>query len=500
MMAAVAATSRGSVAGTTGEGVAAFRGMAYAAPPLGERRFRLPEPVEPWEGERSARAFSAGQPQAGDAFVEQLGLGPIGPMDEDCLYLNVWTPAADGGRRPVLVWVHGGAFAGGSACTPLYDGSRLARRGDVVVATFNYRVGLLGFGFFEGVPPNLGLQDQIAALRWVREEIAGFGGDPDNVTLFGESAGAGSIAALCAMPGARGLFRRAIVQSAAPDGMIHPPEAERRARLLAARLGCEPRLEALRELPVDRIVEAQTACAAEDGPFSSNMLFLPVIDGEVLPRRPLHAFRDGEAFGGPLIIGTTAEEMGLYASEPAVAAFDHELLVRYVRHALPPEIARDAVATYADALRAQGLAADAPAIFCAIESDRILRFPSTQIAGWHSGRQAQTYMYRFTWRSPIFDGALGSCHALDLPFTFGTLDAPGMPEFAGRGEEPRRLAGHLMDAWLAFARSGDPSHAGIGRWPAYTPARRLTLGLGPEPEILRAPGETTRVLWEPGAD
>ncbi|MCE2391617.1 MAG: carboxylesterase family protein [Proteobacteria bacterium] len=482
--------------GTTRGGVEAFLGIPYAAAPVGERRFRSPEPAEPWSGDRPAGEFSAGPPQAVDAFVELLGLGPSGPMDEDCLYLNVWTPAADGGRRPVLVWVHGGAFAGGTACTPVYDGRRLARRGEVVVVTLNYRVGLLGFGCFESVPPNLGLQDQMAALRWVREEIAGFGGDPDNVTLFGESAGAGSIAALCAMPGARGLFRRAIVQSAAPDGMIEPAEAERRARLLQARLGCEPRAEALRELPVERIVSAQTACAAEDGPFSSNMLFLPVIDGDLLPRRPLHAFRDGHAFDGPLVIGTTAGEMGLYAREPAVSAFDPELLERYARSALPPEIARDAVETYARELRGEGLAADAPAIFCAIESDRILRVPSIRIAAWQSERQPQTYMYRFAWRSPIFGGALGSCHALDLPFTFGTLDAPGMREFAGHGEPARRLAGLLMDAWVAFARSGEPSHAELGRWPAYESGRRLTLELGPDPEILGAPGETARSLWE----
>jgi para-nitrobenzyl esterase len=487
-------TRCGRLRGTRVGEVDAFLGIPFARPPLGALRFAPPEPAEAWSGVRDATRLRAVQPQTSDAFIARLGLDPLGPQDEDCLHLNVWTPAADGARRPVLVWIHGGAFIGGTACTPLYDGARLAARG-VVVVTLNYRVGLLGFLHADGVPANLGLRDQLAALAWVQREITRFGGDPASVTVFGESAGAGSLCALLAMPAARGLFRRAIVQSAAPDGMIDAAEARRRADLLLARLGvARGDVAGLRALGIEAILRAQAGCAAEDGPFTHNMLFVPVIDGDSLPQRPLDAIRAGSAREVQLVIGTTEEELGLYATQPAVRAIDEPRLIKHLERVLGPHTA-GALAAYREARRGRGAGVSPAALFSALESDRSMRVPAIRLAEYQRAWQPRTYMYLFSWRSPLDAGALGSCHALDLPFTFGTLDARGMREFAGAGLEARRLSDALIDAWIAFARCGDPSHPGIGSWPAYDAAERITMQLGPTCGAVRAPLEAERRVW-----
>ena len=235
----VVETASGRLRGVERDGVRAFLGIPYAAPPVGPLRFAAPVPPAAWAGERDAGAFGPAAPQQPDALVTRLGLFPEGPQAEDCLTLNVWTPAA-GGRRAVMVWLHGGAFVGGSAGVPLYDGARLAREGDVVVVTLNYRIGALGFLALGPGRTNLGLRDQVAALAWVRRHAAAFGGDPERVTVFGESAGAGSLCALLAMPRARGLFGRAIVQSGAPAGVLSVAEAGERAAKLLAKLGLGP--------------------------------------------------------------------------------------------------------------------------------------------------------------------------------------------------------------------------------------------------------------------
>ena len=231
-------TSRGPIRGSADADVRRFLGIPFAAPPLGPRRFAPPAPVEPWTDERSALAYGPGPIQPVDDLSKTLGLLGDFEQSEDCLTLNVFTPATEAKPRAVMVWLHGGAFQTGTAAGPVYDGSALARDGDVVVVTLNYRVGALGFlavGASESA--NLGLQDQVAALRWVRDEIARFGGDPERVTVFGESAGAGSVVALLAMPSARGLFGRAIIQSAAPEGILSLDEATERASVFAEAAG-----------------------------------------------------------------------------------------------------------------------------------------------------------------------------------------------------------------------------------------------------------------------
>ena len=490
------ATSYGALRGRTVRGVSAFLGIPYAEPPVQDLRFAPPRRPARWAGERAATAWSASPPQSTDAYVEQLGLGPLGATDEDCLYLNIWTPGVLGPPKPVLVWIPGGAFISGGACTPVYDGAHLAARGDVVVVTLSYRVGLLGFGCLEGAPRNLGLRDQVAALRWVREEIASFGGDPERITVFGESAGAGCIVALLAAPEARGLFRRAIVQSAAPEGMLSAPEGGRRARLLAQRLGLEKlSARALGERSIEELLAAQSRCALEDGPFDYNMLFMPIIDGDFLPLHPMQAIAQGSARDIDLLIGTTEEEMRLYAREPAVRSITREQLELHAERCFGAN-AGAALATYTRERSARGEDVAPPALFCAVETDRLLREPATRLAASHSERQPATFMYLFTSRSPLFEGALGSCHALDLPFTFGTLDAPRMPEFAGSGPDVATISATMMDAWSGFARRGDPSCEATGDWPAYDRKRRWTLLLGKRCSAVRAPREAERATWD----
>jgi para-nitrobenzyl esterase len=449
-----------------------------------------------------------------------LGLGFDGPIQENSLHLNVWTPEPDGARRPVMLWLHGGAFATGTGTSPAYEGARLAERGDVVVVTLNYRVGALGFlhlaplliGAPEGAGANLGLLDQIAALKWIQQEIADFGGDPDCVTIFGESAGAGSLVALLAMPAARGLFRRAIVQSPAPDGMLSADEGRDRAVRFLSELGIEPAesvdLALLQGLPLERILEAQRACI-DAGPHRTGMFFAPVIGDASLPERPLDAIAKGSAQDVELLIGTTEEEMQLYSTVPGLGEFPDEILVKVVASRLDgDEAERGAIAQRAIDVYRKDLAGDSgrevgqQELFFALESDLSLRVPSIRLAESQASFQPRTFMYLFQWRSPMSNGhggTLGACHALDLPFVFGSLDREASRAFAA-GEDgaliakAAHLSGQIMDSWTAFARTGDPSHPGIGSWPPYD-TRRTTMLLGESCEPCEAPLEARRAVW-----
>jgi para-nitrobenzyl esterase len=497
----VAETDSGRLRGLDEDGVLSFRGVPYAEPPVGPLRFEPPRPVRPGRGERDAARFGPAPPQRPEPLVERLGLLPADlPRDEDCLTLNVWTPSLEG-RRPVLVWLPGGSFIGGAAGVPLYDGARLAREGDVVVVTVAYRVGALGFLYLGPERANLGLQDAVCALEWVRRHAASFGGDPERITVFGESAGAGCLCGLLAMPSARGLFRRAIVQSAAPAGVLRPEEAAERAGKLLAKLGLAAGdRERLREVPVEDLLDAQERTLAE-GPWAKGMLFLPVIDGRVLPQTPLRAAAAGAFREVELLIGTTRDEMGLFVLTGMADRVTDALLPRILAAQLSGEVADPAdaaerlVAGYRRLRAARGERAAAPDLFYALQTDLGLRFPASLLAERHAAFQPGTWMYLFTWPSPLAEGRLGACHALDLPFTFGTLGAPGMAEFAGAGPEAEALSAQLRAAWVAFARSGDPSHPGIGSWPPYAAPRRATLELGARCGVLEAPGEAERGLW-----
>jgi para-nitrobenzyl esterase len=497
-------TESGPVRGVREGPLCVFRGVPYAAPPTGALRFAPPRPPPRREGVRDATRFGPAPPQRPDVWSHRLGLSPDFATDEDCLSLNVWAPEG-AGRRPILVWIPGGAFVTGTGGAPLYDGRRLALRGDAVVVTLSYRVGALGFLFLDGAgglaAANLGLQDQLAALAFVRAHASRLGGDPERITVFGESAGAGSIAALLAMPSAKGAFRRAIAQSPACEGMIAPEEASRRTARFLGKLGLAAAQAArLRELPVERLLAAQAECLAE-GPFATGMLFAPVVDGALLPELPADAVRRGAASEVDLVVGTTADEMMLYGADEPAGVPDAARATLLAAQLGGPrsgreERARRLLEAYREARAARGASTAARDVFYAVLTDLHLRLPALRLAAAHARVARRTFSYLFAWRSPLRDGAYGSCHALDLPFTFGNLDVPGIAEFAGQGPPALRLAGEIMDAWLAFAASGDPSHPGIGAWPTYTEERRATMRFGERSGAVDAPFEVERAAWE----
>lgn len=499
----IVATTAGRVEGGRDGDVECFLGIPYAAPPVGELRFRAPRPPVPWAGVRPATEAGPGAPQPAPASLVASQVPDT--QDEDCLNLNVWTPAADGGRRPVLVWVHGGAFVSGTGATPLYRGAALAARGDVVVVTCNYRLGLLGFlGHSEladdegdGAAANWGLLDQAAALRWVRDNIAGFGGDPGNVTVFGESAGSMSVCDLLAMPAAAGLVRRAVAQSGPPLALPMDRAEDLTAKVLAE-LGLS-RPADLRGVGVDALLGAQVdAVMARAG---AALPLLPVVDGASLPEDPVRSFEVGRTAAVPLLIGTNLDEATFFmVADPANRDPDEATVLRRLRRVfdgwgvgLDPATVIDA---YRDARAARGEDTAPRALWAAVQSDLMFRIGAVRAAAAHAANGNDTWTYLFTWPSPAMDGALGACHALEIPFVFGTLDAPFMDRFAGDGPEAEVLSGRLMDAWAAFARTGDPSHDGIGPWPRYDADRRATLVVGRDVAVVDDPLGSERQVWE----
>ncbi|MCL4685460.1 carboxylesterase/lipase family protein [Myxococcota bacterium] len=494
-------TDFGKLLGTEADGVRRFLGIPYAQPPLGEHRFRPPAPPTPWSGARDATRFGGSAPQPGLMLAALPGMD-VGPQDEDCLFLNVYAPVAarPGDRKPVLVWIHGGGFVIGSGSQGIYDGGGLVRRGDVVVVTINYRLGVLGFLDLgeqgDLATANAGILDQVAALRWVQRHIATFGGDPDNVTIFGESAGGMSVGTLLGCPAARGLFHKAIAQS----GACHAVHADREASsavtaAVLSTLGlASPNVRQLREVPVEKLLAAQQQVSMQMLTTGGKHLlpFQPIVDGDTLPRHPIDAVRAGSAAGVPLLIGTNRDEWNLFGFlDPELRQLDADRIAARVQRRLPHADGAQLVAGY----RASRPEADWSALWFAIETDRVFRIPAIRLAEAQAPHAPAVHAYWFTWPSPGFGGRLGACHAIDVPFVFGGLHLAGADQFVGTGPAADRLAGQTMDAWLAFARSGAPGHPGLPDWPGYAPPRRATLELGPTCQLHEDPQSQDRQLW-----
>jgi len=503
-------TSYGKLQGVEEHGVRVFRGIPFAQPPVGARRFAPPQRHEPWAGVRAAARFGSAAPQNPSLLGPVLGLD-LGDTSEDCLTLNVWTPAPDGGRRPVLVWIHGGAFVMGGGRQVLYDGQTLARRGDVVVVTINYRLGSLGFlqldELTDGAIPatgNEGLLDQIGALEWVRDEIATFGGDPANVTLFGESAGSISVATLLGTPRARGLFHRAILQSGAANFVCSRSHARRAAESICTELGLDRRGAArLRDVPAAEILAAQQRAYLTMQGKLRGLPFAPVVDGVVLPEHPFTTIAGGLSTDVDVLVGTNLDEMKLFGlMDPQVRSLDADALVRRCERVIPGEDAtgtthgRRAVVTYRRTRAKRGQSVEPAELWFAIDSDRAFRYPAMRLAELQQAHQPHTYAYLFTWPSPFMEGVLGSCHALEIPFVFGTHGHPMITRFAGDGRAAERLAQDMQDAWIHFAHSGRPAVAGADDWPAYDPTHRATMLFGRDTHVEDAPYEEERRFWE----
>ena len=487
-------TTTGSVQGRVKDGILDFRGIPYAAPPVGDLRFRPPQPVEPWSGVRDATHFGPMAPQNMGAMEQMFG-APPGEMDEDCLTLNVWTPACDEGKRPVMVWIHGGAFLYGTGATPWYDGRSFARE-EVVLVTINYRLGAFGFLHVDG-QGNTGILDQVAALEWVRDNIAAFGGDPDNVTAFGESAGAMSVGTLLGLPAAKGLFVKAIPES----GAAHSPRSAEAAEALAneflVALGVEPGpgvVDRLRGLSTQTLLDAQAKVVEQEmGPSGHGLPFTPVVDGVVLPEPPIDAIGKGQAAGVTVLIGTTRDEWKLFTMmDPLIAKLDVDGATRRLAGMVrDPSGAGDVIAHYR-ATRPDAVMSD---LWSAVGTDVVFRIPAVRLAEKQSALGNDVFMYRFDYATPVFGGVLGACHALEIPFVFDSLYA-GAEMFVGPlNEDLRTLARRMHASWVAFASTGRPTADGLPEWPRYTAEHRATMLFDFEPRVVDDPDGADREVW-----
>ena len=497
----VVETADGRVQGVTERGVSIFKGIPYAAPPLGERRFRPPHKVEPWSGVREARSYGNMAIQAENVFalppdlLELFTLGGCEKTSEDCLYLNVWTSGLDGKKRPVLFWCHGGAFITGSGSSPWSDGANLCRLDDVVVVSFNHRLGALGYLHLEDIAADFdgagtaGMRDIVAALEWVKTNIARFGGDPGNVTIFGESGGGAKVSVLMALPSAKGLFHKAVIQSGPAVQMANRADGTKTATqfLKAAGLAAASAAQ-LRKLPVPKILEAQDAVQATVArtAFADRRRFgfNPVIDGTFFPGGPFAPTAPDVSAGVPLMIGSNKDEMTLFLGhQPWVtgATFDN------LPEAMTPYLGQRTAEVIAAYRKAQP-GADAARIGLTIVGDLGVRGLSLQIAERKTAQKAApVFVYLFAWETPVLGGRLRSCHTLEIPFVFDNLETAVLT-----GDDPERLAlGKTMGrAWIAFARDGNPG------WPVYSTAERATMVFDRASRVENDPCGAERKVWE----
>jgi para-nitrobenzyl esterase len=485
----IAATSAGLVRGAIErDGIVVFRGIPFAAPPTGELRFAPPAPVTAWEGERAAIDFGPSSLQNVDPLsmvipgAERIYYPPrTGLFAEDCLYLNVCTPGVDDEARPVLVWIHGGGYMTGSGSAEWYDGTNLALKNDVVIVTFNYRLGILGglfLGDIDSSAANFGLRDQVAALDWVRCNISQFGGDPQNVTIFGQSAGGMAVGSLLISPLSRGLFQRAIMQSGNVANFFPLSHAEWTKQRILEALQIEPGnvLAELRDVSILRLLEVQR---------TMRQLMFPVLDDMTIPADPLDTVRQGRAADVPMMIGNTAAEdklfhlTGMPVPEPG---FDLRAGLEDLLGAGSSALAARAAELY----RHGSALADADLWDLAISDARRL-LPSRQLADAHASAGRPTFMFEFAIESTARGGTIGAAHEIDVPFVFDALDKKGVDDLLGSDlvADPavRKLAGQVGAAWATFARDGEPKLDSMPSWPRYEQNARATVILDRIPSV-----------------
>ena len=481
----------GRLRGSRDAGVAVFRGIPFAEPPVGVLRFAAPRPAQGWSGVREAVSFGPPPPQGGYFGLDALSRDAAG---DDWLTINVWSPEPGlGAGLPVMVWIHGGAYTIGMSSLPEYDGGRLARDGGVVVVTFNYRVGIEGFAQIEGAPANRGLLDQIAALEWVRDNIRAFGGDPDRVTVFGESAGAGSVAALLAMPRAAGLFGRAVAQSV-PGTFFSPELAADIASSCAAELGLRPTAADLSTVGPARLSAAGDAIGAKMAQWAQrwgqvayrSIPFAPVVDADTLPVTPWQALADGAGRDIELLVGHTRDEQRLFTALDGLLGQVTEEQAETSLNILAP--GPDGARRYREGFPAAG----PDELYEMVNSDWLFRMPTLHLAQAQTAAGGRAHVYELTWPAPGMGGILGACHGLDVPLVFGNLDRgqPAMLIGETPSPEAEALSARMRAAWTAFAAHGNPG------WPAYDTDQRLVQRFDTRPAVTAYPEEPSRLIWQ----
>jgi para-nitrobenzyl esterase len=509
----VVKTSNGPVQGLTDNGMPVFKGIRYGAPPVGLLRFTPPQKPKPWREVADATAFGPPAIQMASGaiaapatdFGRQLtSIFPV-PQEiksgnEDCLFLNVWTPAVkDEKRRPVLVWFHGGGFAYGSGAWPVYDGAHLARKGDAVIVTVNHRLNVFGCLYLGALSDayaqsgNAGMLDLVAALEWVRDNIEAFGGDPANVTIMGESGGGVKVSTLLAMPAAKGLFHKAIIQSGPGLRALPKDSAARMAQGLLDELQVSASdLRKLAGFPPQALVAAAAAAAAKTGAGPMTMMRMtPVVDGAVLPNDPFTPSAPAISANVPLIIGTNKDEMTLFTvAEPRfgrlteadlgeraqlIAGAKSEALIAAIRKLHP-----DYTPAY---------------VAAAVMTANTMLGGSITLAERKAAQSAApVYMYCLIWETPVLNGLFKSPHTLEIPLMFDNVDKARV--LVGSGPQPEAIAGAMSDAWLAFAHAGDPNTKALPRWPPYTAGQRATMLFDVDSRVANDPQREIRIALE----
>jgi para-nitrobenzyl esterase len=493
-------TMYGKLKGAEKDGIHIFKGIPYALPPVGEMRWRAPQDPWPWTGTLDAGNFGDWALQNKSAMDAVMG-AEQGQQSESCLTLNIWTPGLDNNRRPVLVWIHGGGFTTGAGSQGIYEGRTLAKHGDVVAVTINYRLGIFGFANLKEatggrIPAlgNEGLLDQVKALSWVQDNIDLFGGDPGNVTIAGESAGGMSIGALLAMPDARGLFHKAIPQSGACHTAAGMDTAPMVGEAILKATGLDE--AGLASASTEVLLRAQRAIEGgkvEGYPLSKlgSLPFRPVIDGNIIPTLPIDSVRAGCSAGIPIMAGSTTEEWRLFgALSPVITGLNEESMATRLGYLIGESYIPDLVEAYKESLAARDIEPTPPEIFMAIQTDRIFRIPAIRLLESQLAHDARVYSYLFDWKSPAARGALGACHAVELAYVFGTHTKPGAKKFYGDGPAAVTLATATMDAWTTFARTGTPG------WQSYDTGSRTTRIFGEKCRTENAPMDLERAAWD----
>ena len=488
-MAPTVTTRSGNVRGFTQDKALVFLGVPYAVAPVGEHRFGPPQPPQRWNGTKDALAYGATalQPPPGVAIIPE----PLVEGD-NCLNLNIFTPELGDARLPVIVWIHGGGFFAGCNASPWYAGQHFARDG-VILVSINYRLGIEGFLPVDDGGVNRGVLDWLSALAWVQDNITAFGGDENNVTIAGQSAGGIVCATLLSMPRAQGLFRRAISMSGPVEITNTLARSQVLAEQVAADLGVKSTRHDLAAVPVDRLLQAQAALmpaglsdnaspdpGALTNAFALRLPLTPVVDDDVIPFSPLDGIREGVGSDIDLLVGTTAEELNVTFRAMGDKVSDNNVTQTLGDLGLTP----DRIATYRNARPdLSGGAFLGQAI-----TDYVFRVPTTRLAEARAQAAARTYTYEFRWASPAMGGVLGSGHCLDIPFAFDNLDAEGIDRVAGP-DAPNQLSRAMHRAWVQFATTGDPG------WPTYDLDRRATMTFNSDSKVVNDPLQVERGIW-----
>jgi para-nitrobenzyl esterase len=477
----IAETAFGKVRGEDADGIKIFKGIPYGASTAGKNRFMPPVDPAKWGVVRDALQFGPSAPQSepgarrttSDLAVAGAGLRAEG---EDCLVLNVWTPALnDGRKRPVMLWCHGGGFSSGSGSSPVTEGANLARRGDVVVVTINHRLNVLGFTFLGDLAGgdfaqsgDVGMLDIVHALRWVRDNIAQFGGDAGNVTVFGQSGGGRKVGTLLAMPPAKGLFHRAIIESGPTIKLVERDQANRVAGELLSKLGLnKSQVRTLQTLPVEKIMGAYFAVVRSMNVDQMTMGFSPTVDGKAVPRHPFHPAASDVSANVPLMLGSTRTELTSSADAATFSLSDEALRGRV------QTLFGDRAAQVIEAYSKANPGAMPSDLYFLIASDNRYGAPIMKIAERRAALgKGPVYLYYFCWESPIDGGRLKSPHTIEIPFAFDNIKSSRL---TSSSPDAPALADKVSEAWIAFARKGDPNTAKLPRWPAFNAQDRPTM-------------------------